>query len=184
VADFVAKGIWRLVPNREPTRPLTGAKETHAKPALACYRALPPVRPRVGSNRTALRAHHIRSSIAIRLAEQLRQPRDVGGDPPRLVLGQHLLLAVPRPRCRGSRRRRAPARWRPGRRGRRAPCQRAKAEGNGAAILPRELKPPSRALAPGASPAASTALLGRRQRRGVCVHCRRRGRSALRDRRS
>jgi hypothetical protein len=31
-------------------------------------------------------------SIAIRLPEQLRQPRDVGGDPPRLVLREHLRL--------------------------------------------------------------------------------------------
>ena len=54
------------------------------------YLAHPPIRPR-----SALRAHHAKRDglVAIRLPEQLRQPRDVDGDPSSFVVREHLCLS-------------------------------------------------------------------------------------------
>jgi hypothetical protein len=62
--------------------------------------------------------------------QQLRQSSDVDGDPSRLVLRRHLCLQG-FGMVRGSRCRRAPARWRHGRHSRRALCRHARAMGNG-----------------------------------------------------
>jgi hypothetical protein len=103
--------------------------------------AASPRRPEVRRGPCAL-PH--RRSIAISLPEQLRQPRDVDGDPSRLVVRE--LLGLSRfgfvfPRIEG---RRAPGRWRLGRGSRRTPCQGAGAGESGVIRLPWRRCPSSR----------------------------------------
>jgi Tripartite tricarboxylate transporter family receptor len=77
--------------------------------------------------------------VALALPEQLRQSRNIDGDPPRLVLRQHLRLqsfgrVVARVQIRP-----APGRWRRGRRSRRGWARRAMVAGSGVGLPWRRL---------------------------------------------